>query len=647
MSAIAVIFNLNGEPVTAGDLGRLSDKLAHRGTDKGGAIADGPIGFVHRMHFTTPESINENLPRRSHNRSLMITCDARLDNIAELQRELGLRSNGIGNLTESDVLLAAYEKWGAECAERLLGDFVFVIWDRNEKRLFAARDQLGVKHFYYYHKPEKLFAVASEIKALFELKPIKKTLDEDHLADYLAGSTDDKESTFFKGIRRLPACSSLVVDKNGLTVQEYWKPATNELKLGSAVSYQTAFREKLIDAVIPRLRSAYPVGSFLSGGLDSSAIVAIAAPHILERTSAPLETFSAVFPSISKIDDRIEETEFMESVVEQTGCYANFIALDDEDPLRDLQQIIRSADDPVGAPNVYLDLEIYRAAASRGVRVLLSGTDGDSTVGHGYEDFARLAFRGNYFRLMRDAVALSKNMPRRTHTVKRSVWHRGIKKTIPEGMISAWRFLRRRSPEDVQPSPVVFPLNFESIKPEIRDQFDLQNRIQKLQNVNLPVDIPFAESHWRGLTSGHFSFMLEQLEKISACFGIEPRYPFFDRKLIEFCIALPPGQRVYKGWTRSIFRHSMKGILPEKVRWRTDKSDLGAAIKINFLKFGERHIVDAIEKNGSILEKYLDMDVLRKAFEDYRRDPLKRDAEVLLLLSSVYLSNWLSDAGFA
>lgn len=647
MSAIAAVYNLDRQPVESNRLVKITERLKHRGIDGEGILCKKFVGLIHRLRYTTPESLLENLPMRSASGFYFLTCDARIDNRAELIPQLSMDGQKESEITDSAIILAAYEKWGEDCLPHLIGDFVFAIWDELEQKLFAARDPLGVKHFYYYYEPGKLFALASEIKALFEVEGIKRELNEEHLADYLVMNAEDKETTFFCGIKRLPSTHSLTVSENGLNIRQYWQPNYEEIKLKSDGEYHEAFREKLSEAIYPRLRSAYPLGSFLSGGLDSSAIVCIASEYLANNDKPPLETFSAIFPTVAKTDKNIDETNFMQSVIDKTDCNAHFVKVDDDNPLREMKKIFWHADHPVGAPNVYMDLEIYLAAQKQDVRVLLSGTDGDSTVGHGYEDFARLAFRGMYLTLFRDAIALNKNMPRRTHTLKRSIWHRGIKHTVPTALTNLWRTVRRRKPSDYESSPIQFPLNFNSVKPEIRKTFDLENRIKKFQQINYPPMTSQAESHWRGLTGGHFSFMLEQLEKISAAYGIEARYPFFDRRLIEFCIALPPGQRIYKGWTRSIFRHAMEGILPTDVQWRTDKSDIGAGIKLNLLKFGSKEIEEAINLNSTVLEKYIDIDVLRSAYRDYKSDPLNRDSEALFILSNVYLSNWLRQTGFA
>lgn len=647
MSGIAVIYNLDRQPVERSMMLAMKNRLNHRGRDGSGVWVQDCIGLLHLMNWTTPQSVGERLPAQSRRSPSFITCDARIDNRSDLIPQLPFEGRKADEVTDSEIILAAYEKWGKDCLPHLIGDFIFAIWDDREKELFCARDPLGVKHFYYYFQPGKFFALASEIKALLALENVPCELNEEHLGDYLVLNPEDKEETFYKNIKRLPATHALTISRNGLRTWCYWQPDGKEIRLKKDAEYQEAFREKFTEAVICRLRSAYPVGSMLSGGLDSSSIVCVASQHLGKR-QIQLQTFSAVFPTVAKLDQRIDETKFIHSVVKHTGCQAHFVNADDASPLNDMDKLLWHTDHPVGAPNVYMDWELYKAANKEGVRILLSGTDGDSTVSHGYEDFEHFARRGWFLRLFKEAIALSKNMPRRSHGFKRLVWHRGFAKAMPDSLVNLWRVVWRRKAADYERSPISFPLHFNTVNESFREKYDLESRIV---NTQMSGNASNADSsvlqHWNGLTSGHFSMMLEQLEKASAAFGVEPRYPFFDRRLIEFCIALPPGQRIYKGWTRSIFRHSMDGILPSDVQWRTDKSNIGASVKVNLLKYGYTQLEDAIRRNSWKLEKYINPEMLKAAYRDYQLDPMGKESEALLILTNVYLLNWLEHTGFS
>ncbi len=640
MSAIAAIFRLDGRLVEPDLIGNVLDLLRHRGTDDKGVWAEGNVGLGHRMRWSTPESRLESLPFHDPEMKAVITFDGRLDNREELFEALSFGAKPAAEITDSEIVLRAYEKWGEACPSHLIGDFVFAIWNERERVLFAARDPLGVKHFYYYHQPGKLFAIASEIKGLFALDEIPCDVNEQRIGDYLATCSEDKVSTFYRGILRLPATNCLSVNDRGLRVWQYWKPECTELRLKSDAEYQEKFRELFSAAVTARLRSAYPVGSMLSGGLDSSSIVCVGSKYLADQGKPPLHTFSAVFPSIAKLDPRIDERRYMRSVIDATGCTPHDVMADEVSPFIDIEKQQWHTDHSVGAP-MYMDWEIFKAAQKAGVRTVFSGFDGDSTVSHGYQDFTNLALRRRYYLLIRESIALRKNMPRKSHTLKRLIWRNGILKSLPPWAWSAWRRLRGRVSADYTPSPIMFPVQFNSIAPEFRATHDLENRVANLFTANFPDDISPIEYHWRALTNGHFGEVLENLEKASAAFEVEAVFPFFDRRLVEFCISLPPGQRIYRGWTRSIFRHAMKGIVPDDVLWRTDKSNIGMSVKVNMLKYGDKQISDLLENGPAVLGAYVDTDRLMPAYCDYKGSPMERDQEAILLLRSIYLQNWL------
>jgi len=647
MSGIVSIFYLDGRPMSEALVGKTVDTLEHRGSDARGLWVNGSVGMGHRMRYTTPESLNEKLPLKSRESSLVITCDARIDNREEMLHELSFGQTPAAEISDSEIILKAYEKWGEDCSEHLVGDFVFAIWDTRQKKLFCSRDTLGLKHFYYYYRPGVMFALASEIKALFQIGEVPKELNESHLADYLILKSEDKVSTFYKDIKRLPLNHSLTVTSERIRTRQCWSPNYNELKLKSDAEYQEAFREKFTQAVNCRLRSAFPIGAMLSGGLDSSAVACVADRSLREQGLGPLHTYSAVFPTLVEHDPRIDESSFMRSVIDKTRVSSHFVNVDDASPLQNMEKIVWHTDHPVGYLNVYMDSQIFKSCQADGIRTLLTGHDGDTTVTYGYQEFEQLARRFRFVRMLREAHAMNVNIPSRAHSLKRLAWHQGVKPAIPPALVSAWRAARFWKKSVVNTSTVAHPLHLSSVNRAFRSREELVNRMDALWEENYPRDVSPAEHHWNSLTTGLFSNMHEQVEKLSAAFGVEPRHPFFDRRLIEFCVALPPGQRIYKGWTRSIFRFAMEGILPPAVQWRTDKANLGAHIKMNLLKYGREDIEIALNRDSWKIARYLDIDQLNAAYREFEHDPNRKDSEALLLLTSMYLIKWLDHSGFA
>lgn len=644
MSAIAVIYNLNKKTVERQQMQRLLDSLEHRGTDSQGMHIENNIGLGHRMRQVTPESLYEKLPMKSLEKSSVITCDARVDNRDELIRQMPFSNRRTAEITDSEIILKAYERWGEDCASKLLGDFVFAIWDAKEQKLFCVRDSMGIKHFYYYYKPNEVFALASEIKALLCIQGIPKELNETNIGDILILNYNDKENTPYKDIKRLPANNALVVDRNGLRMWQYWHPVPRRSSpFKSNRDYEDEFRAIFREAVTCRLRSVHRVGSTLSGGLDSSSISCVASRYLEENGKDPLETFSAIFPTIAKIDSRIDERRFINSVVKHITCNPNFVEADAFSPFQDMDKLHWHVDHPIGAPNVFMDWALFKAAEQRKVRVLLSGFDGDSTVSYGYEAFYFLARQGRWWGLMQDARALQKNMPGKHHSFKKLVWKQGFAAATPEFVRQIWRVLHGRPMKlkKVSNLPSSVNYNYESIDPKFAVRQDLRNRYFEMLAKTNPEGVSHIESHWNALSSGLFAFALESFEKMAAGFEVEPRFPFFDRRLIEFCISLPANQKVYKGWTRSIFRRAMNNILPPDVQWRTDKANIGLSYKINMIKYGRAMVEKTLFETPNMLERFIDREILVAAYRRYASDPLMHASEAMLILSTVYLANWL------
>jgi asparagine synthase (glutamine-hydrolysing) len=233
VSAIAGIFFLDGRPVDRPVLERMVGSIAHRGPDGEGTWSEGPVGLGHRMLWTTPESLHEELPLVRKSGDLVLTADVRLDNRDELISALGIASRPRQEIGDGELILGAYKKWGERCPEELLGDFAFAIWDQQRQKLFCARDHMGVKPFYYF-RSGRIFVFASEIKALLCVAEVPRRLNEVRVADYLVGSFEDKTITFYQEILRLPPAHSMSVSREKASERPYWAlDPSREVRLSS------------------------------------------------------------------------------------------------------------------------------------------------------------------------------------------------------------------------------------------------------------------------------------------------------------------------------------------------------------------------------------------------------------------------------
>lgn len=636
MSAITGLYYREGRPLDRTILDRMSGTLALRGSDGSAVWCDGNVGLGHRMSWTTPESLQESLPLVDESREFVITADARIDNRDELLSALVLNARP-SEIADSQLILAAYKKWGEGCPEKIIGDFAFAIWDRRRQILFCARDPIGVKPFYYFLS-DRVFVFASEIKALFCVGDVPCELNERRVADHLLSVFEDKVATFYRNIFRLPPAHSLTVGNGVNRLHRYWSlDPSLEVRLASDQEYAEAFRDIFTTAVRSRLRSSFPVGSSLSGGLDSSS-VACTARMLLAQDGRRLHTYSAIFPGLREEDlAKIDEREYINAVLELADFEPHFVRADYLGPLADLDRVLWHEDEPFIAPNLYLHWALYGAARQDGVQVFLDGLDGDTTVSHGLDYLSELARKGKFWTLMREAGELSRKSPNRYFTSRRIAWEYGFRNLIPNGVENlARRFLGRQKPNGIEGV----------INPSFAGRMKLAGLAGETNNHGTRTKKKAREAHCESLESGLIPYTLELADRASAAFGIEARYPFFDRRLIEFCLALPADQKLRRGWTRSVMRRAMTGILPRKVQWRIGKGNLSPNFKRRLLDYGRPIIEEIINKEPHLIEGFVDMPVLRAAYERYRSQPVRGDQDALTVYNAVMLGCWLRRSGF-
>ena len=663
MSGIVGIYYLDGRPVEREQLGRMVDILAHRGPDGADVWCEGPVGLGHRMLWTTPESLLEKLPfaERGH----VITADARIDNRDELISALSLDDRPSEKITDSQLILAAYEKWGEACPEHLLGDFAFAIWDGRKQVLFCARDHFGVKPFYYYSS-KQAFVFASEIKALLCLPEVPHQLNEVRIADYLASMLEDKSITVYQDILRLPPAHTLTVScGRGLRLNSYWSLTIgSELQLNSDEEYANAFREVFIEAVRCRLRSAFPVGSHLSGGLDSSSVTCVAR-NLLEERGSKLHTFSNIFDDVPECDERL----FIKPVLAQGALIPHYVRPDHLGPLSEWEELLQPEEEPcLFGANGFLVWGLNHATQQAGVRISLDGFDGDTSVGHGMGYFTELAHQGDWATFAAEASGICQHFNNSPASILRNygftyleelakqwqwlafaktvkgidkhfqvspkqLWlYLGIKPLVPQSIIQVWRSLRgRKQFQNSVPS---------LINSSFADRIGIKERARVLELPQSSV-LTATQEQWLALTSGRFTLVLEQCDLAAATFSIESRHPFMDKRLIEFCLALPASQKLHQGWTRMVMRQAMNGVLPEPVRWRGGKTTMTPNFLHGLLKFNRGIIDEVVLSKSESIAAYVDPSVLQMSYDRIVSEENLQDADIAIVWAAVALALWL------
>ena len=382
MSAITGIYDRNDQLVEYNQIKEMNDRLAHRGLNGSQVWVKGSVALGHQMLHTTPESLKENLPFQED--GVVITADARIDNRRELSEKLNIKDEI--EVSDSYFILKSYQKWGENCPEELIGDFAFVIWDEREEKLFCARDHTGVKPFYYYLS-EEIFIFATEIKAILTIPTIPNKLNEKKLALFIMRDMLDQELTFYENIKCLPAAHTISLKKNKFSKTNYWKlnPDLN-IEMDSEEDYAKAFRDIFTEAVRCRLRSNFPIGSELSGGLDSSSVVCTAKKILIEENTNldVINTFSRVYDEIPESDERY----YIKKVFDNDKIKPTLTIGDNISPLENINNILWHQDQPFYSPHIAIQNSSYQKVSDNGIHVLLSGEGGDQIVSHG----------GNYIR---------------------------------------------------------------------------------------------------------------------------------------------------------------------------------------------------------------------------------------------------------
>lgn len=560
MSGIAGLFNLDGTPADDGLLARMSATLRHRGPDGEGRRLVGAAGLAHQRMWVTPEEVGEIQPLVGRS-GAMLVMDGRLDNRDEL---LGALSLGA---TASDALcaLAAYEAWGERFPERLNGDFAIALHDATRRRVLLVRDPIGVRPLYYFHS-ERLFAFASEIKALLEHPDIPARPDDEGLADYMLVASrpiQRQDITCFAGISAVVPAHSVVVTPERLTAERYWDfDRGRVLRLGSFGEYVEAFHERFSAAVRRRARSAHPVAVSVSGGLDSSSIWCqaeslrragrVAAPAVLGVSYVGSEGTAADEQRYLREMERLYGVSFDRFPVEPLVGAADGV-----------EEQARAVEAPFADYLWGVSRETDARARQAGSRVLLSGHWGDELLfspEYLVDLVPRLALR----QVLRHTRTYGRYFgPEEVRVIRRRLVLDVARRYVPRALVPLLKALRRRIAPPERP------------RPWFSDAF----RRRALRFANRPVDVGggFHSAHAKTVyleaRSKYHVHCMEWNNKCAALHGLDAAFPFLDRDLIAFLMAAPGEVQNRDGVPRALLREAMAGILPEPIRARTWKAD--------------------------------------------------------------------------
>ncbi len=559
MSGICGILRLDG--AAPDGIGAMTATLETRGPEGTRHFTDGPCALGHTLLATTPEAQVEVQPLTDAASGCSI--------IAALGMAGEARVIG-----DAEIVLAAWLRWGEGCLAHLLGDFAFAIWDPRRACIFAARDPMGMKQLIHAHVPGRVFAFASSAQAVLAAPDVPRMVNEGRIADFLEDYLEgiDFTSTFYQGVLRLPPAHCLTVDAAGLRIRRYWALVPGPpLRLDSATAYAEAFLEVFTEAVRCRLRAPDgAVGSMLSGGMDSGSVVAVATRLLAAAGRGPLPTFSGVGPDPAAC----VETRAIHDAITMPGLDPHLV--DWSKPATWAETVaaqFRAQEEPFDC-HMTLVRAVYLRAQQAGVRVVLDGVAGDLTLNPA-SYLIRLIRRGRLVTAYRCAQGEVAFWKLRSTTARQIFVHALRSALIPDVL----RVLRRRLSDRRPRVP-----QSELIDPDFARAVDISARIRTFEAQRLPHLGRYANERADSITHTFSAVGRERYDRVAAQSGIEPRDPFCDLRVIHFCLGLPPEQLGNGGWPKYVLRMAVKDLVPDAVRWRKGKENIGYDFNLELVR---------------------------------------------------------------
>lgn len=566
----------------------MAEVLKHRGPDDMGFFFDHKAALGN-TRLSIIDIKGGHQPIHNEGSTVWITYNGEIYNFQELRQALQKLGHIFYTNSDTEVIVHAYEEFGENCVREFNGMWAFAIWDSSKKRLFLSRDRLGIKPLYYF-SDEKHFIFASEIKAILLDESFPKEPSDRVIYEYLMyGLVDHTEQSFFSQLKRLLPAHNLLIDEDGIRIEKYCDiPRISKEIEGSNRnddSYAKRFLELFRESVKSQLIGEVPIGTCLSGGLDSSSIVCMV-NHLLKVNTESIEvigeqqkTFTSSFT-----DKQIDERKYVEKVIAETKAEKNFVSPSAEQLWKNIRKLVYSQDEPFISSSVYAQWCVMNLASPK-VRVVLDGQGGDELL-TGYILY-HLVFLQDLWK------------KRRIRSLVRELLS-SIDIVAPYIRRYFFASPYRRFKETKALLNEKFISEFDSItgEPALWNYEDLPDLLHKqMTKSNLPA-------------------LLRYEDRNSMAFSIEARVPFLDFRLVEYITSLPITQKLKNGWAKWILRNAMKGILPEKIRKRRTKIPF-ATPQEAWLKELRREIKEVFASPEFSGRRYFKQEEILKKFDQF------------------------------
>lgn len=562
MSAIAGILQMNMDPIDIKHCKNLMKDLEQYPFDDIQVWYKENLFLGCLAQWITPESMGERVPFYDYERKLVITADAIIDNREELCERLQVKKERRVSITDSQLILLSYEKWGENVPKYLVGDFAFMIWDERERKLFGARDFSGGRTLYFFRNHNQ-FAFCTTISPLLTLPDVKKQINEKWLAEFLAVSavvdTVDTSTTPYKSIAQLPPAHCITVSKDNMKIKRYCNLMSGEnLKLNSDNEYVEAFQDIFDKAVKSRMRTNKRIGAHLSGGLDSGAVVSFAAKN-LKNSDRQLHTFSYI-PQKDFVDYTPkflmpDERPLIKTTVNHIGGLVNhYLDFDGRDSFSEINDNLRILEMPYKYfENSFWMKGIFEKCNEEGIGILLNGGRGNLSIswGSALDYYSLLLKRFQWFQLLKELNLYSRNVGgARYRRLPRIIYN-----ALPNAVKTFSKGIHYTFPSIINPDFAERTKVFESLSNYGVDKTGWLSSSNAYEQRKRHFEDVF---HWNATNNFDVKFSLK--------YSIWNRDPTNDIRVIRFCLSIPENQYVQNGLDRALVRRATEKYLPDKVR---------------------------------------------------------------------------------
>jgi asparagine synthase (glutamine-hydrolysing) len=567
-------------------LEKMLEAIAHRGPDARGKYFDNAVGLGHNRLAIIDLSEDGNQPMfRGQN---AIVYNGEVYNYREIRKTL--EASGISFKTNSDteVILAAYEKYGVDCVQHFVGMWSFALWDAEKQLLFCSRDRFGIKPFFYLNQGDR-FYFGSEYKALFPASLFSSDINEAQVSRGLQlGWNTWHNETYYKAIHALPAgCNLIYKAGRELEIFRYWDIDTEKQSNLSWAESKEQFRELFLDSVRLHMRSDVEVGGCLSGGLDSSAIASVIGK---EFPNSKFKTFTVYYEGENEVDERPWVTEVLKKYPQLDPYY---FTPSDDDIRNSFERAIWHADVPLAGSSPISQYFVMQLAASKGIKVLLDGQGSDEMLGGYMHSLTRL-IGGNLGKWNLGSALTQLNAHASMQDFSLGKKLNLLLKSLLAGF---------------QSEQSLYELEYKRYFPFLSNNSEIPFQLEQNNGTRLNqflYQLTFASS---------LPTLLQFEDRNSMAFSIESRVPFLDHRLVEFVFTLPDQAKIYNGVTKNVLRESMRNIMPSAITDRKDKKGFVTPGEVKWLRGPLSFLLEQEFKDIDFLQN----NKVRQLIDDFKR----------------------------